>query len=228
MKPNSASAANLSSVTHFGPLKREEPLQPRAFCGPNRPCYRPECVFCTQRRRSHFLHRISYISEFWSFQNHVVLTADRCPNSQAPESILGLSKNRERFSRYFGRHNIRYCSCLSFALGEDNDSCGTPHIHWLTETINSSVEMGLRHHASKLSCRLSISSIKNSGLPNSRLWNIKKIAAYIFDKNYVPTSLMAKPRGINLMSASRGLRVGRPRAFWNEFEAWGSTEGDRP
>lgn len=173
------------------------PLTTSTRCYLARPCRRiTKCRSCKNLRRKFFIKEAKRFCITNNLLLHAVITWKRS-NSECPWSTL----RRSVRELYIGR-TIRSEKYIRVAaIGEKTEAA---HIHLL---LNERGKRLLKNRAKRLTknCRFHVKAVHN----------LTKLLGYLYDQNFILSSQMSsKPKGIRLISGSRGISYGFPTK-WN-------------
>ena len=150
-----------------------------------------KCRECVSKRRNHFIYTGVKFSSHHGLNRHVVINWNS-PQFEEWPHLLKLSSELAKLSS--GRIG-KYIRCLG--MGKQSR---TPHIHYLL-TEDGEAQLELRARA-----QLWMKHFFSSCVPDP-----EGLLSYFFDRNFIPTfDDRERPRGIRVLSASRGMPCGYP------------------
>lgn len=190
----------------------------RSFvCWDKRPCYRlTECAYCKSRKIKFIKKQFVYWCIRWRMKEFVTITLTGF-EGYPQTGIKLLLDSREALHRT-GFNGLKYITCVAIAEpSERNHWTYTPHYHCI---LSGAVdERRIRKLFKKKGLNI---NIHHRDIDRS-LGSLRTINRYLLDVNYFP-SLQYAPKNARLLSASRGIKLGRPCAL-PHIEAWEAKNG---
>lgn len=192
----------INKNTHNAPNRR--------ICWKKRPCYREiECQYCWNRKRSFITKQVQYLSVHWNLRSFITIGFDRV-SAHPTNALMQLAEIRRNLHKILFKKK-KY---ISLIVVEENISRSpptiTPHFHIIAQgqfsraLVKQKTELARRRSFIGSKSNINIREI------GPLIIDTKKLAGYLMDQNY-RKCLGIRPKGLRLMTASRGFYTGRPR-----------------
>jgi hypothetical protein len=156
------------------------------------------CLSCRKWRRNHFLAEGSRFAEEKQLSRHVTIKWRRTNSIEAWGRVLSSTSTLTRAMS--GAKAGPYIRVID--LGENGRT--TPHVHFLVgeQTAITAIRIA----------RKKFSDRKAVNIRNDKVYELRGLLGYFFDKNAVPSFLDPnRVKGVRILSASRGMRCGFPK-----------------
>lgn len=161
------------------------------ICAPHHPCKRSDCPYCYEVRRKYIFGTGIFLVEALPDLCHVTISW----SSQSLNWWQGLKKRNLAVSHRLSVEKFFYISVIAFG-----ESCFTPHTHMVTTSRRFNRLAEIFHRIDRASTVSAPQQIATASL-----------FTYLFDKNlYQSLSDQTRPRGMRVISGSRGLCLGFP------------------
>jgi hypothetical protein len=194
-KHNNNSKLN-NSYTHFTTRSGH-------ICTLKRPCYRiRECRRCLVRRFNFIVNEVAIkgVEHNFSQFNTLHLTVSTSDYLTAFDTLLKMRPKLHREIRNFGS---KYVTVLAVKIHEDGHL--TPHFHFLSAAIEVSDLKKALDKKLPFKCNMETDTIR---YPLTK--HLKNCLNYMLHVNMQPV-LLNIPKGIHIITASKGISVGRPK-----------------
>lgn len=183
-------------------------LSGKRFCWNERPCYRElECEYCWNRKRKFLLEQFEFYGQHWGLCNFITIPFIKLGLEPEP-AIRLLGKIRKQLHKRFPKGQ-KIISLIAL-----HGDLKTPHFHIVaTEKINKEfVEIILKRTLKKFDERI------KGRIHVKAISDLYGLGWYFVVDNLRPT-LIHRPRGFRLMSASRPFLTGKPKKI-KHIQEW--------
>lgn len=162
-------------------------------------CRRMSCGSCVLRRRNSFIHEGVRQASYYGMDHHVVVSWPLQPHDHVWSKLFNQSSLLSKAAS--GRIG-KYIRCLEIGV-----RARTPHVHYLVSSVGAEVLYHFAHQNGP-----SEKMVFREGLRDSL--QLAAVLGYFYDRNFVPTYHEPdRPKGIRILSGSRGMRYGFPKQF---------------
>ena len=176
-------------------------LKRRLYCANKRPCHRDSCAYCWHRRLKFHLQQVGVIGPSWQLKQFATISVEDCFDHPM-HALRGLAKIRPRVARSLRKFG-RYIMVIAVAPSSGH---AYPHFHLLMTTTSKALLQDELSTWMPVKFNLHTTFVREGGSPA----HLRRTLAYMLRKNLHPT-LPFRPRGLRLLTASRGFFTGRPR-----------------
>lgn len=162
-------------------------------------CRRMSCGACVFRRRNSFVREGTRFASYYGMNQHVVVSWPLKAGEDAWPKLLGLSS---RLSKAASGQIGKYIRSLG--IGAKNR---TPHVHYLVSNEGADNLEGIARYLGPSELLVFRERLAND-------FQTETMLGYFYDRNFLPTyNDPERPRGIRILSGSRGMRYGFPPAI---------------
>ena len=189
------------------------------ICWPQRPCNRElECYWCWKRKVRFFIKQFVFFGQHWGFESFVTISLTGFKGTHS-EGILLAAEVRKRLHAHLVK-NRKYVSIISVTRESP-----LPHYHLaVTGTVAEEKLKRIDRALKKiLPAKIKLKKHVAHITPSTR--SLLTLARYLMIQN-VQVSMIHRPRGLRIMSASQGFKTGRPQKieiieWWHKEACYG-------
>lgn len=192
--------------TQFNNIPSNLPKRSWAGCSSTTPCFNNKCRHCWRFSRKAALQgRLVDVAAVMELDSFLTISITKF-KGDAPSSFETLENLCPAIAKKIGKLS-KYLLVKSVTWSWDRGGHFTPHLHLITNhriTKKCLARILKKKIPQHLGCSFKAVPIEK------HLGGIQGVVGYLIDQNIIPTLKIA-PKGIRLVTASRGIRLGREK-----------------